>query len=151
MTDNSVKQIVDVAGIPSIYDPVVILAGSLPLVRQGQATGAGTMQVTASLLRAIVGQDADWSIPGTTTHVVVPSPTASRAWSLPDVDGYPYGQDLVIADEGKFLGGAYTVTLIPLAGSGDSIRDYPSGIVMQDAGATVRLRRGLLSDTWILA
>lgn len=153
MPDNSLKLRTTEAGEPNDRDPVQVLAISLPLVPVARANGAataGAVLAGASVLSAVVGPDADWVIPATATHVVVPPLTASRVWSLPDVDTYPDSQDLVIADEGKLLGGTYTITLIPLAGSGDTIRDYPNGIVMQDAGDTVRQRRGILSDTWVV-
>lgn len=98
---------------------------------------------------SIVGPDADWTIPPA-SHVVVPLLTASRTWSLPDVDGFPKGVDLVIVDEGRFLGFGPVLTIGVLAGSGDTIPGYPSGIYLADAGASVRLRRGLLSDVWVV-
>ncbi len=92
----------------------------------------------------------DYLIPAGSVHVVIPLLTDDRTWSLFDVDGYPYGQDLVIVDEGRFLGSGPTLTVIPLAGSDDAIAGFSNGIVLADAGTSVRLRRGLLSDVWVL-
>ncbi|TNC14934.1 hypothetical protein FF100_04990 [Methylobacterium terricola] len=154
MADNSSKLRTFENGEPVDRDPVPYMGGVLPLVpivRQGQVVPAGDVLSSAAVLSGVVGPDADWAIPATATHAVIPPLTASRTWALPDVDAYPRSQDLVITDEEKYLGGAYTITLVPLAGSGDAIRDYPNGIVMQDAGTTVRLRRSLISNTWALS
>ncbi|WP_123834492.1 hypothetical protein [Methylobacterium currus] len=116
------------------------------------AAGAAEAVADKASLGGIVGPDLDWPIPSGAVHVVIPALATSRTWSLPDVGGYPRGQDLVIVDEGRFLGGAPTLTVVPLAGSGDAITGYPAGIPLSDAGASVRLRRGgsltceLLSD-----
>ncbi|WP_123834313.1 hypothetical protein [Methylobacterium currus] len=131
------------------------LAGAVPVVAFAQ-TGATEQKTMPDHLAAkaslggLIGPDADLLIPQGSVHVVIPTLTASRSWSLPDVDGYPYGQDLVIVDDGRTLGAGPTLAVIPLAGSGDAIAGYPSGITLADAGASVRLRRGLLSNVWVL-
>ncbi|MGX7709138.1 hypothetical protein [Methylobacterium sp. Gmos1] len=100
-------------------------------------------------LGGIVGPDADFPIPQGAVHVVIPQITASRTWSLPDVDGYPYGQDLVIIDEKRITSPSLTLSLIPLAGSGDTIPPYGDNRILFDGSIPfVRLRRGLLDNIW---
>jgi hypothetical protein len=138
---------------PKERDPVALMTLVLPqvpiIVGDAPTTILGAFAGKASL-GGTIGPDADWNIPADVVHVVIPQLTASRAWSLPDVDGYPYGQDLVIVDEGRFLGAGLTLTLGPLAGSGDTLPPWTNNLIPLDsAGAYVRLRRGVLSNVWV--
>ncbi|MGX7707963.1 hypothetical protein [Methylobacterium sp. Gmos1] len=155
MSSGLAFQAIHADGTPEDVAIEKALGAAVPLVAFAQ-TGSTTQKVLPDHLAAkaslggIIGPDADFPIPQGTVHVVIPQITASRGWSLPDVDGYPYGQDLVIVDEGRYLGGAYTITVQPLTGSGDAIVGFPSGLPLSDVGASVRLRRGLLSDVWVI-
>lgn len=131
------------AAIEAVQADVVDLG---PLERAVAQDGLATR----AALGGTVGPDADWTIPAGAVHVVIPPLTAARSWSLPDADGYPRGQDLVLVDEVRSLGPASGLLVIPLAGSGDSIAGFADGILLADAGASVRLRRGLLSDVWVV-
>ncbi|MGF3026749.1 hypothetical protein ACQVP2_28510 [Methylobacterium aquaticum] len=140
------------AAIEAVQADVVDL-GPLERAVAAAATAAAVAQdglATRAALGGTVGPDADWTIPAGAVHVVIPPLTAARSWSLPDADGYPRGQDLVLVDEVRSLGPASGLLVIPLAGSGDSIAGFADGILLADAGASVRLRRGLLSDVWVV-
>lgn len=76
--------------------------------------------------------------------------TAPRTISLPDVDSFPLGQDLVIADESGACSDALTITIQPGSGTGDIIGG-PEGattIVLFSPYQAVRLRRGA-ANLWI--
>lgn len=133
--------------------PVISHLGVIADGSQQYQPALDVMQAAVAALGsrgAIIGLDADFVIPVTASYVVIPPITASHSWSLPNVDDYPFGQDLLIADEGRLLGSGSALTVIPLAGSGDAIAGFSNGIILADAGASVRLRRGLLSDVWVL-
>jgi hypothetical protein len=98
---------------------------------------------------ADVGPDADWLIPTRHAHYAIPPLTASRTWQLPALSGYPHGQDLVVIDEDGVLGGGVTLTLVPRAGTGDTIPGYANNRVVLGTGASLRLRRGRRSNVWV--
>jgi hypothetical protein len=76
--------------------------------------------------------------------------TAPRTISLPDVDTFPLGQDLVIADESGACSDTLTITIQPGPGTGDIIGS-PEGattFVLSSPYQAVRLRRGA-ANLWI--
>lgn len=76
--------------------------------------------------------------------------TAPRTILLPDVDAFPLGQDLVIADESGACSEATTITIQPGPGTGDIIGG-PEGattIVLSSPYQAVRFRRGA-ANLWI--
>ncbi|WP_183667428.1 hypothetical protein [Methylorubrum rhodesianum] len=73
--------------------------------------------------------------------------TAARTVSLPDVDTFPLGQDLVIADESGACSESLTITIIPGSGTGDTIAGDGS-IVLTSPYQAVRFRRGA-ANLWI--
>lgn len=76
--------------------------------------------------------------------------TAPRTISLPDVDSFPLGHDLLIADESGACSDALTITIQPGSGTGDIIGG-PEGattIVLFSPYQAVRLRRGA-ANLWI--
>ncbi len=155
MADNSVKLVTREAGVPKERDPVALMAGALPLVpivRQGQAATVGAVLAGASVLSTIIGQDADWTIPASATHVAIPPLTASRTWRFSDVDSCPRGQDLVVIDEGGNLGGAYTITLTPVASSGDAIPNTTNNqILLSNQYGWSRTRAGFAPNIRVIA
>ncbi|AWI90385.1 hypothetical protein C0214_20380 [Methylobacterium sp. DM1] len=78
--------------------------------------------------------------------------TAPRTISLPDVDAFPLGQDLVIADESRTCSETLTIPIQPGASTGDIIGG-PKGattIVLFSPYQAVRFRRGA-ANLWIRA
>jgi hypothetical protein len=73
--------------------------------------------------------------------------TGSRIVTLPDVDAFPLGQDLVIADESGACSEALTITILPGSGTGDTIAGDGS-IVLTSPYQAVRFRRGA-ANLWI--
>ncbi|WP_410824791.1 hypothetical protein [Methylobacterium oryzisoli] len=126
-------------------------SGWVLLVGKAVTTSRVIVNMGAVTASSLVGPDANYLIPVTATHVTVPALTASRAWRLPDVDGYPPGRDLVVADEGDSLSDTIVLNILPLDGSGDTIRGTTDNVVsLRAPGAFVRFRRGILSNTWMI-
>lgn len=73
--------------------------------------------------------------------------TGPRIVTLPDVDAFPLGQDLVIADESGTCSETLTITILPGSGTGDTIAGDGS-IVLTSAFQAVRFRRGA-ANLWI--
>ncbi|MBB5762179.1 hypothetical protein HNR01_001799 [Methylorubrum rhodesianum] len=91
--------------------------------------------------------DADYQCLSTDVQVGMVSLTAARTVSLPDVDTFPLGQDLVIADESGACSESLTITIIPGSGTGDTIAGDGS-IVLTSPYQAVRFRRGA-ANLWI--
>lgn len=66
--------------------------------------------------------------------------TAPRFVTLPDVDTFPLGQDLVVADQSGACSDTLTITIQPGAGTGDTISGV-SQVVLNSPYQTIRLRR----------
>lgn len=153
MADTSVKLVLDEGGKRSLRDPVELLGGALlqaTFMLDDAPTTLPEVLAAKASLGAIPGLDADWEIPSGAVHVVVPPLTASHRWELPDADTYPPGQDLVIHDERRVLvGSGLVLTLVPLAGSDDTIPGYANNEIRLDGSVPfVRLRRGYYANTW---
>lgn len=73
--------------------------------------------------------------------------TGPRIVTLPDVDAFPLGQDLVIADESGACSETLTITILPGSGTGDTIGSDGS-IVLASPYQAVRFRRGA-ANLWI--
>lgn len=73
--------------------------------------------------------------------------TGPRIATLPNVDAFPLGQDLVIADESGPCSEALTITVLPNPGTSDTI-DGDGSIILSDPYQAVRFRRGA-ANLWI--
>lgn len=92
--------------------------------------------------------DANYQILVTDVQVGVIALTAPRVLSLPDVDSFPLGQDLVIADESGACSDALTITIQPRAGTGDVLGVSGGILQLFDAYQSARFRRGA-ANLWI--
>ncbi|MBA9070705.1 hypothetical protein FHR71_004475 [Methylobacterium sp. RAS18] len=94
--------------------------------------------------------DADYQCLPSDVQVGVKPLMAPRTISLPDVDTFPLGQDLVIADESGACSDALAITIQPGAGTGDIIGgpEGPTTIVLSSPYQAVRFRRGA-ANLWI--
>ncbi|CAO4140658.1 hypothetical protein [Methylorubrum extorquens] len=92
--------------------------------------------------------DANYQILATDVQVGVTALTAPRVLSLPNVDSFPLGQDLVIADESGACSETLTITIQPGAGTGDAIGVPDGTIALSNPYQAVRFRRGA-ANLWI--
>ncbi|GAA0267167.1 hypothetical protein LNAOJCKE_2979 [Methylorubrum aminovorans] len=95
-------------------------------------------------------EDADYQCLSSDVQVGLKPLTSPRTISLPDVDLFPLGQDLVIADESGACSDVLTITIKPGPSTGDVIGG-PEGaatIVLSSPYQAVRFRRGA-SNLWI--
>lgn len=94
--------------------------------------------------------DTNYQCLTTDVQVGIVSLTAARTISLPDVDSFPLGQDLVIADESGACSDTLTITIQPGASTGDIIGG-PEGattILLTSPYQAARFRRGA-ANLWI--
>ena len=94
--------------------------------------------------------DANYQALQSDVQVGMVTLTAPRTVYLPDVDSFPLGQDLVIADESGACSDTLTITIQPGSGTGDIIGG-PEGattIVLFSPYQAVRFRRGA-ANLWI--
>ncbi|MDV2988137.1 UNVERIFIED_CONTAM: hypothetical protein Q9R58_27940 [Methylobacteriaceae bacterium AG10] len=120
--------------------------------RQSVATVVTDGNVIVLLGEAVIAgyapiDDADYQCLATDTQVGFRTLTASRVVSLPDVDTFPLGQDLVIADESGACSDTITITVQPGAGTGDTIAGA-SSIILSSPYQALRFRRGT-ANLWI--
>jgi hypothetical protein len=100
--------------------------------------------------------DADYQALVTDTQIGFAVLTAPRTVTLPDVDLYPIGQVLFIADESGQCSEGRRITIIPGTGTGDTIaglldsNGQPDGFQIADAYNGIGLRRGA-ANVWIIA
>ena len=92
----------------------------------------------------------NYQILATDVQVGVIALTAPRVLSLPDVDSFPLGQDLVIADESGACSETLSITIQPGSGTDDVIGgpDGPTTILLSSPYQAVRFRRGA-ANLWI--
>lgn len=74
--------------------------------------------------------------------------TAPRTIWLPDVDAFPLGRDLVIADESGACSDVLTITIQPGAGTGDVIGTPEGNAILFTPYQAIRFRRGA-ANLWI--
>lgn len=120
--------------------------------RQAVATVVTDGHVVVLLGEAIIAgyapvDDTDYQCIASDTQVGYRTLTAPRTVSLPDVDTFPLGQDLVIADESGALSDTTTITVQPGAGTGDTIAGA-SALILSSPYQAVRFRRGA-TNLWI--
>ncbi|MEN3213619.1 hypothetical protein PUR23_26855 [Methylorubrum populi] len=94
--------------------------------------------------------DADYQGLPTDEQIGLVALTAPRTISLPDVDSFPLGRDIVIADESGACSDTLTITIQPGAGTGDVIGgpDGATNIVLFTPYQAARFRRGA-ANLWI--
>lgn len=144
-------------GVPSDLKPGDARVGSA-LVSAPVPDGHGGVRTVGDALAAAAQRghttvsDVDYQCLATDVQVGIVSLTAPRMISLPDVDSFPLGQDLVIADESGACSDTLTITIQPGPGTGDIIGG-PEGattIVLSSPYQAVRFRRGA-ANLWIRA
>ena len=94
--------------------------------------------------------DANYQCLQSDVQIGMTALTAPRTISLPDVDTFPTGQDLVVADESGACSDAITITIQPGPATSDIIGG-PEGattIVLSSPYQAVRFRRGA-ANLWI--
>ncbi|CAO4183360.1 hypothetical protein [Methylorubrum aminovorans] len=123
------------------------------LVQAGNPVGDALAE-KASLGHQAVA-DANYQCLTTDVQVGLTALTASRTVSLPDVDSFPFGQDLVIADESGACSDTVLIKIRPGVGTGDTIGGADTdpalgvGVVaLSSPYQAVRLRRGA-ANLWI--
>ncbi|GJE79637.1 hypothetical protein [Methylorubrum thiocyanatum] len=126
--------------------------GGLPAWKTfGTAPASVGKAVAAAVQRGhTVVLDKNYQVLPTDVQVGMAVLTAPRVVSLADVDTFPLGQDLVIADESGACSETLTITIQPGPGTGDIIGG-PEGattIVLSSAYQAVRFRRGA-ANLWI--
>ncbi|UMY16673.1 hypothetical protein MMB17_18600 [Methylobacterium organophilum] len=94
-------------------------------------------------------QDADYQCLPSDVQVGIATLTAGRTISLPDVDSYPMGQTLFIADESGACSETRPITVQAGAGTGDSIAGQAS-LQITNPYQGLGFRRGA-ANLWILA
>ena len=153
MADNSLKLRTLEGGVPMERDPIRFLAGVLPqtpLIRAGVETTLGGAIASAAQTGHTPVNDTNYTILPSDVQIGVVSLTAPRTVYLPDVDAFPLGQDLVIADESGVCSETLTITIQPGADTGDTIGnpDGSPSIVLFTPYQAVRFRRGA-ANLWI--
>lgn len=144
-------------GVPSDLKPGDARVGSALVVAPVPDGNGGVRTVGEALAAAAqrghtTVSDADYQCLTTDVQVGIVSLTSARTISLPDVDTFPLGQDLVIADESGACSDTLTITIQPGASTGDIIGG-PEGattIVLFSPYQAVRFRRGA-ANLWIRA
>ncbi|MBB5765720.1 hypothetical protein ABEV34_11830 [Methylorubrum rhodesianum] len=140
-------------GVPADARALGVLGGVLPgtpLIRRGRSTTVGTVLANAAQLGHTQVLDVDYQCVDEDVQVGIMTLTAPRVVSLPDVDDYPLGQDLVIADESGVCSDVRTITIQPGPDTGDIIggADGATTIVLSSPYQAVRFRRGA-ANLWI--
>lgn len=93
--------------------------------------------------------DRDYQCLMDDVQVGVTALTGSRTIYLPDVDTYPPGQDLVIADESGACSETLTITIRPGAGTSDIIGGVDnSAVLLQNPYQVQGFRRGA-ANVWV--
>jgi len=92
--------------------------------------------------------DRDYTALASDVQIGVRTLTGPRIITLPDVDAFPLGQDLVIFDESGACSDVLTITILPGPGTNDVIGVPDGSIQLFGPYQAVRLRRGA-SNLWI--
>jgi hypothetical protein len=114
---------------------------------QDGVTPGGTPLMRAGPHTPVV--DVDYTIKIWDVQVGFMALSASRTAILPDVDSYPIGQVLFIADESGQCSADRPITIAAGAGTGDTIAGQ-TAILLTDAYQGLGFRRGA-SNVWIIA
>lgn len=112
---------------------------------------AGVAQLSSTLpsLEHKAAPDADYQVLTTDTQIGFAILTAPRTVTLPDVDAFPLGQSLFIADESGQCSVSRAITITVGPGTNDTIAGEPS-IQITDRYQGIGLRRGA-ANVWIIA
>lgn len=141
-------------GVPTVVRPgdarVGVALAAAPVTVGGVVKTIGEFVIAAAQIGHTAVNDADYTILSSDVQVGVVSLTAPRTLSLPDVDAFPLGQDLVIADESGACSDTLTITIQPGPGTDDIIGgpDGPTSIVLFSPYQSARFRRGA-ANLWI--
>lgn len=143
------------SGEPAEVAAEKALAAAVPFVAFAQTGGSNEKALPDHLAsKASIGHtpvnDADYQCLAEDVQVGVMTLTLPRVVSLPDVDTYPPGQDLVIADESGACSEVLTITIQPGTGTGDIIGGPagPTTIILTSSYQAARFRRGA-ANLWI--
>jgi hypothetical protein len=137
-----------------LVDPAIAAVDSaparkyMPFLRQLMAGVAGLKAGTAAIGHK-AAPDADYQALVTDTQIGFAVLSAPRTVFLPDVDAYPLGQVLFIADESGQCSVDRPITISVTAGTGDTIAGQQA-IQITDAYQGIGLRRGA-ANVWIIA
>lgn len=123
-----------------------LVAAPVPDGRGGIRTVGEALANSAQLGHTAIS-DANYQATLSDVQIGLVTLTAARTVSLPDVDTYPLGQDLVIADESGACSDTLTITVQAGAGTGDTIAGAAS-LVLTSPYQAIRLRRGA-ANLWI--
>lgn len=93
--------------------------------------------------------DANYQALVTDVQIGFATLTASRTVTLPDVDVYPLGQALFIADESGQCSSTRPIIITVGSGTGDTIAGQPA-LQLTDAYQGIGLRRGA-ANVWIIS
>lgn len=116
--------------------------GGIALARRSEIATKASIGHTAA-------PDANYQALVTDTQIGFATLTASRTVTLPDVDTYPLGQVLFIADESGQCAVGREITIAVGVGTGDTIAGL-TAIQIADAFNGIGLRRGA-ANVWIIA
>lgn len=126
--------------------------GGLPAWKTFGSTPASISRAAASSAQRghTSVSDANYQCLPSDVQVGMVALSASRTIYLPDVDGFPLGQDLLIADESGSCSDDRIITIFPGLDTSDVIGTTDGIIKIFDPYQSVRLRRGA-SNLWIRA
>lgn len=140
-------------GLPvSTAQSAAITSATTALVG-GAPASANTLKKLSDLVgqRAAIGHtavpDANYTALATDVHVGFAVLSAPRTVTLPDVESFPFGQTLFIADESGSCSDTRRITITVGTGTGDKIGNQDS-IDIGDPYRGVTLRRGA-ANVWI--
>lgn len=149
------RLVAEIDGISTTLNPGDARVGSA-LVAAPVPDGSGGVRTVGDAIAAAaqrghtIVSDTNYQCLATDVQIGMVTLTAPRVISLPDVDTFPLGQDLVIADESGACSDTLTITIQPGASTGDIIGG-PEGattIILFSAYQAVRFRRGA-ANLWI--
>lgn len=130
MPEQGLKARVLVNSVPAEVGLTGLLAGalpSLPLVRRGRATTVGAVLASAAQIAHHLVEDQDYQCTADDRQVGMRPLTAPRTIYLPDVDLFPLGEVLFVADYSGLASDALTITIRPGPDTGDLL-GVPDGV-----------------------
>lgn len=154
------RLVAEIDGISTTLNPGDARVGSA-LVAAPVPDGSGGVRTVGDAIAAAsqrghtIVSDTNYQCLATDVQIGIVTLTAPRVIFLPDVDTFPLGQDLVIADESGACSDAILIKISAGAGTGDIIGgadidpDLEAGVVsLSSPYQAVRFRRGA-ANLWI--
>lgn len=92
--------------------------------------------------------NSNYNCLSTDVQVVMRTLEVTRSIYLPDVDSYPFGQDLVIFDESGNCSPNVPILIYPGIGTNDTIAGVESFIILEQPYFPLRFRRGTV-NLWV--